>query len=90
MKVISKVRTRYPELYMVTFKYETGVTLDQLMGIANERVRKGYQIVIANRDLDMLNGHKVYIMSKEGKLAEPSSKHEIAKTLVDILGRELK
>ncbi|MFA6461703.1 MAG: bifunctional phosphopantothenoylcysteine decarboxylase/phosphopantothenate--cysteine ligase CoaBC [Candidatus Woesearchaeota archaeon] len=89
MKVIKAVREKYPELYMVTFKYETGVSVDRLMEIANSRL-KDYQLVVANRDLDMKEGkHEAYIVGRKGVLANPQTKQEIATQLMDVLGKEV-
>ena len=49
VKVIEKVRQTYPELFMVTFKYQENMSHEELMGIAQARIQKGYNAVIANR-----------------------------------------
>lgn len=48
-KVIQEVREKFPELEMVTFKFEAGLSHDELMTIARGRLAQGYQAVVANR-----------------------------------------
>ncbi len=48
-KVIDEVRARWPELRMVSFKYQEQMGHDQLMGIARERLARGHAAVVANR-----------------------------------------
>jgi len=88
-KVIAEVRQRFQELYMATFKYECGLTREELLAIARGRVERGYQLVVANRGEDMVGGeHKAYIVGKEEVLAEPWSKREIAQQLMGVIGSE--
>lgn len=47
-KVIDEVRDAHPGLYMVTFKYQEGVSHDELMAIARERLTR-FPAVVANR-----------------------------------------
>ena len=48
-KVIQQVRQRFPDLHMTTFKYQEGVSHEELMRVAAERLERGSQAVIANR-----------------------------------------
>ena len=50
-KVIDLVRDRFPNLYMVTFKYQEGISHDELMEIGHRRLEKqrGRGAVVANR-----------------------------------------
>lgn len=88
-KVIQKVREQYPDLYMVTFKLESGISEAELLAIADNRIKQGYHIVIANRLEDMKNGHKAYVVGEKGLIYEAHSKQDIAKKLIDILGESL-
>ena len=87
-KVISDVREKYPELFMVTFKYEEGITKEELLQIASKRSRL-YQLVVANRDIDMRDEHQAYIIDNTGEIANPKTRKDIARTLVDLLGARL-
>jgi len=87
-KVIQLVRERYPQLYMATFKYEEGISQEQLFQIAENRIAKGYELVVANRKEDYINGkHAAYIIGTEGLIANPQDKEEIASSLISILGK---
>lgn len=86
-KVIEEVRHKYPELFMATFKYQQDVSKEELLAIAQDRVQQGYELVVANRGEDITAlRHKAYIFGKEGVLAEPGSKKEIANQLLDVIG----
>ena len=87
-KVITRVRRDHPELYMVTFKYELGVTLEELVGIVTDRTRAGYQLVVANRGED-LNPYRAYLIGSDGTSRVVESKELLARTLVDHLGDAL-
>ncbi len=84
-KVIGIVRESYPELYMVTFKYELGVSKDELFDIARHRLAEGYQAVVANRGEDMTTTHRAYIF-KGDEVTEAVGKHDIARKIVDLIG----
>ena len=88
-KVIQEVRRQYPNLYMVTFKYEDGISQEGLLEIAANRIEQGYQLVVANRAQEMGEKHHAYIVGEEGVIATPSSKKEIAGQLLDILGGDI-
>ncbi len=85
-KVIKEVREKYPELYMVTFKYEgQGITHEDLIGIAKKRINEGYDIVVANRAEEMADGHVAHIIGKQGELYNPQSKKEIASNIIALI-----
>jgi phosphopantothenoylcysteine decarboxylase/phosphopantothenate--cysteine ligase len=90
-KVIAEVREKFPSLFMVTFKYEDdSVSHEQLMDIANKRIRQGYQLVVANRSQEMRNSqHKAYILGEKGVLYTPKTKDEIAKYLFNAVGEQI-
>ncbi len=48
-KVIEEVRRAHPGLFMVTFKYQEGISHEALIELARERVRRGDRLVVANR-----------------------------------------
>ena len=49
--MIEQVRQHFPELKMVTFKYEENISHEELMEIAKNRLSEkgGSQLVVANR-----------------------------------------
>jgi len=49
VKVIREVRKASPDLHMVVFKLEEGVSHDELLDTAAGRLEEGYQAVVANR-----------------------------------------
>ena len=48
-KIITAVKTSFPELYMVIFKYQEDIGHQELIEIARKRVQVGYPLVVANR-----------------------------------------
>lgn len=90
-KVIKEVREKFPELFMVTFKYEEKITKERLLEIADSRIKQEYNLVVANRGEDMGNkSHRSYIVDKTGIVAEPKTKEENAKMLMEILETKIK
>ena len=84
-KVIQGVRSEFPNLAMVTFKYCVGISKEELISIAQSELAKGYQLVVANRKEDIKEGHRAYIVGLDGILAVPKTKREIAVQLMNIL-----
>lgn len=86
-KIIKEVRKTFPELFMVTFKFEWELTKEQLLTIAENRIVQGYQLVVANRSQDIGTQHTAYIVDKSGILSVPTSKQEIAEQLMEYIAR---
>jgi phosphopantothenoylcysteine decarboxylase/phosphopantothenate--cysteine ligase len=86
-KVIAEVRTKFPHLEMVTFKYQENISHEQLMEIARERLNQGYQVVVANRGEEKGdNGEQIaYLVTNQGKPQKMISKPGIAKAIADYL-----
>ena len=87
IKVIKEVREKYPELYMATFKFEDGVSQEELLTIARKRLEK-YQVVVANRKQEMLQTHCAHILTRNGEFDASSSK-DITNKLLDFVGEDL-
>lgn len=63
------------KLFMVTFKYEEGISKERLEEITIQRVNQGYEMVVANRGEEMTaHEHHSIIVDKSGIIAKPSSK----------------
>lgn len=88
-KVIREVRERNPDLHMVTFKYEEGVSHDRLLEIARERLSQGYEAVVANRGEEMGPEHEqvAYLVTGEDEPERLDGKPEIARGLRRYLER---
>ncbi len=87
-KVIDIVKNKNPNLKMISFKYEEGKSLQQLLEIADKRLHNGHLRVVAN-DL-MLNGNKQKCflcgLDKDKKtviLNESEGKVNIARMIAD-------
>jgi phosphopantothenoylcysteine decarboxylase/phosphopantothenate--cysteine ligase len=89
-KVIRDVRDKFPDLYMVTFKYEEGVTSDELKRLAMGRVDEGYQMVVANRGEEITKTtHNSIIVDSTGVLSMPETKRDTAIALLDALEKSI-
>ena len=79
-KVITEVKERFPNLFMLTFKYQEGISHDELMSIAQERLRFGYQAIVANRgDETGPSGEQIaHLVMGNGESREFSGKSGIA------------
>ena len=79
-KVIAEVRDKFPNLYMVTFKYQENITHEQLMKIAHARLAQGYQMVVANRGEETgAKGEQIaYLVTENQPEIKVMGKREIA------------
>ena len=86
-KVIAEVRDKFPDLYMVTFKYQENIDHEQLMTIANARLQQGYQMVVANRGEETgEKGEQVaYLVTKNRQEEKVTGKQQIAKAIANHL-----
>lgn len=87
VKVIAKVREKFPHLGMITFKYQENVTHEELIAIANRRLQQGYQMVVANRGEEKGdNGEQIaYLVTKNSPPQKAVGKDNIAKAIADSL-----
>lgn len=72
-KILSFVKGWNPNVFLVSFKFEVGKTLDELHAIALESLRKnGSDLVVAN-DKEMMvasKRHTAYFITPDGKRSE--------------------
>lgn len=87
-KIIKEVRDK-SDMYMVTFKLESDISVDELQDIGRKRLDEGYDVVVANRLEDMSkDSHKSYIMKRDGSITETETKKELSKKLLDLIGED--
>ncbi len=86
-KVIREVKAKFPNLGMITFKYQENISHQELIDIAQIRLQQGYQMVVANRGEEhQATGAQVaYLVTKERKPQKAVGKQEIAKAIADYL-----
>ncbi len=86
-KVIAEVRDKFPDLYMVTFKYQENIDHEELMEIAHNRLAKGYEMVVANRGEEKVDkGEQIaYLITKEKSEIKVVGKRNIAIAIADFL-----
>ena len=89
-KVIDEVRRHHPALPMITFKYEEGLSHDELMAIAARRLDK-YQAVVANRGEEILPGkkHVAWFCCRGQEPQRVEGKDEVGRTIADFLEKVL-
>jgi phosphopantothenoylcysteine decarboxylase / phosphopantothenate---cysteine ligase len=82
-KVISEVRTKFPSLKMITFKYQENIDHQALIDLAKNRLQQGYQMVVANRGEEhQATGAQVaYLVTKDQAPQKVVGKAEIAKAI---------
>ena len=91
-KVIAEVRAKFPDLYMVTFKYQENIDHEQLMTIANRRLQQGYQMVVANRGEEKgEHGEQIaYLVTPSKSPIKAIGKVNIANAIADHLTLSIK
>ncbi|MFQ5628191.1 MAG: bifunctional phosphopantothenoylcysteine decarboxylase/phosphopantothenate--cysteine ligase CoaBC [bacterium] len=87
VKVIEKVRREFSSLFMVAFKYQENMSHNELIEIANDRLKAGYQVVVANRGEETgPNGEQVAHLVAENRAPEKMvGKQNIAIAIADYL-----
>lgn len=90
-KIIGAVKTSFPELYIVTFKYQDNISHQDLMEVARERVRAGYPLVVANRGEEKgPHGEQVaHLVTDTGEAQRAIGKPAIALAIADHLEQAL-
>ena len=91
-KIINAVKTNFPDLYIVAFKYQENISHQDLMGIAHERIRAGYPIVVANRGEEKgAHGEQVahLVTDTTGEAQRAIGKPAIALAIADHLEQAL-
>jgi phosphopantothenoylcysteine decarboxylase/phosphopantothenate--cysteine ligase len=86
-KVIDLVRDKFPNLYMVTFKYQENVSHQELIAIAHNRLQRGDRMIVANRGEEIGDrGEQVAYLVFEGKETQKAvGKAQIALEIADYL-----
>ncbi len=96
VKVIREVRKACPDLHMVVFKLEEGLSHDELLNVAAKRLEEGYQAVVANRGEETGGGddgteeHVAYLIAPPRfDAAKLVGKRGIAQGIAEHLEREV-
>lgn len=84
-KVVSEVRAKFPDLGMITFKYQENISHDELMAIARTRLQQGYQMVVANRGEEAVSAQVAYLVTEETSPQKAVGKQQIARAIADYL-----
>jgi phosphopantothenoylcysteine decarboxylase/phosphopantothenate--cysteine ligase len=90
-KVIRAVRKAHPDLYMITFKYEEGISRDEFLAIARARRAEGYEVVVANSgdERGPKGEHVAYLVSGVEPPPRLQTKAAIARAIADHLEQAL-
>ena len=82
-KVIQEVREQFPDLSMVTFKYQENITHEDLLQIAYSRLKQGYQMVVANRGEEKgMQGEQIaHLVAKDMQSQQAVGKEAIARCI---------
>jgi phosphopantothenoylcysteine decarboxylase/phosphopantothenate--cysteine ligase len=87
VKVIKEVREQHPKLKMLSFKYQENISHDNLISIAQERLKNGDVAVIANRGEETgPKGEQIaWLVSKDMESRRMMGKRCIAIAIADFL-----
>ncbi len=90
-KVIRQVRSQFPDLRMVTFKYEENLSHEALMQIARGRLAEGYTLVVANRGEEQgaEGQQKAWLVEADQPEQSVDGKPQIAQALLKRLAHHL-
>jgi phosphopantothenoylcysteine decarboxylase / phosphopantothenate---cysteine ligase len=90
IKVIDEVKKEFPDLFMLTFKYQENISHNELMEIAHHRLKSGYPAIVANRGEEIgPNGEQIaHLVTGIGESRKFVGKQEIAIGIADYLEAE--
>ena len=90
-KVITEVQNNFPDLCMVTFKYQENISHEELIAIAKARLQRGYTLVVANRGEEKgINGEQIaYLVTKEEQPQQAVGKKQIAIAIANYLAKTI-
>ena len=86
-KVIDRVRTKFPSLDAIAFKYQENISHQELINIAEARLQQGYRMIVANRgeEHQATVAQVAYLVTKDRPPQKAVGKPEIAKAIADYL-----
>ncbi|MFN7904393.1 MAG: phosphopantothenoylcysteine decarboxylase [Pseudobdellovibrionaceae bacterium] len=86
-KVIDMVQEQHPTLPMISFKFESNISKEDLFEIGHRRIQRGHRAVVANRDEDTSKKgeQKAYLLTEHSDPLELNGKPEIANAVADYL-----
>jgi len=88
-KVIEEVRLAHPELHMVTFKYQEGISHEELIAIARARLDR-FPCVVANRgEEQQARRQRAWMVTRGAEPAPLDGKRAIAQAIADHLEKAL-
>ncbi len=84
-KVIQRIHNKFPELSMITFKYEENIDHEKLIEIAQARLKEGYSMVVANRGEEKgPHGEQIaWLVEQDKPVQKMIGKLEIAQQLLN-------
>jgi phosphopantothenoylcysteine decarboxylase/phosphopantothenate--cysteine ligase len=90
-KVIGRVREAHPDLHMITFKFEEGISHEAMMQVARQRLKEGSQAVVANRGEETAEAgdHVAYLVTPGAPEQRLQGKPAIARAIADYLEQHL-
>lgn len=90
-KVIGRVRESFPALHLVAFKFEDGVSHEELIQRARQYIERGYEAVVANRGEEAKEASEqvAYLVTARGGETRLEGKRAIARGIADYLEVEM-
>ena len=91
-KLVDKIRQQDPDVFLVKFKLQVGLSKEELWSIADKSLKAtGADLIVAN-DLDYMEGenHVAYIIDPQGKRVEAHTKEEMCKKLEKEIASRIK
>jgi phosphopantothenoylcysteine synthetase/decarboxylase len=87
VKIVDQVKIWDPNIFLVKFKLEVGLSLAELQAKAAASMAQSKADLIVANDLTNYQAHKAYIMSAGGNIIECDGNRGIAASLIDIVSK---
>ena len=91
-KLVDKIRQQDPNVFLVKFKLQVGLSKDELWSIADRSLKASRADLIVANDLDYMEGenHVAYIIDPQGNRVEARTKEEMCQKLENEIASRIK
>jgi len=86
-KIIDLVRAKFPNLGAIAFKYQENISHEELIKIAEAKLKQGYQMIVANRgeEHSSIGSQVAYLVTKDSQPQKVIGKPKIAQAIANYL-----
>jgi len=90
-KIVDSIKKIKPDIFLVKFKLEVGLSKDKLINVAFQSMKKSNaDLIVANEYSDVIKAHRAFIIDKDKKVIEVLGKRLIALKLINEISKNVR